>query len=209
MKIGFPERIFVTGSDTNIGKTVISGILMAGLGAEYWKPVQSGIEEMTDTEWLREKTGLSKGHFHPETYRFKRALSPHASAAREGIRVDMEAFQMPENNKSRHLIVEGAGGVMVPLNGEHFMLDLMKKIDIPVLSVSSSRLGTINHTLLSIEQMRRHGLDLLGVVINGPRNKDNREAIEYYGNIDVLAEVEPLEAINPQTLEHAFNQCFR
>ena len=209
MKNRIPERIFITGSDTDIGKTVISGILLAGVDAEYWKPIQSGIEDMTDTEWLQEKTGLPKSHFHEETYRLKRALSPHASAAQEGIRVDMEAFHMPRNNKSRHLVVEGAGGLMVPLNEESFMLDLMKKLDIPVLLVTSSRLGTINHTLLSIEHMRRHCLDLLGVVINGAKNQSNREAIEYYGKIDVWAEIEPLTEINPKTLKRTFHRCFK
>ncbi|MDY6881882.1 MAG: dethiobiotin synthase [Desulfatiglans sp.] len=203
-----PKEIFVTGSDTDVGKTVVSGILLAGLGAEYWKPVQSGTEEMTDTEWLKEKTGLPRQYFHQETYRLKRALSPHASAAQEGIRLDIKAFHLPERDRSRHLVVEGAGGLMVPLNEECFILDLIKSLNIPVLLVTSSRLGTINHTLLSLEQMRRHHLDLLGVVINGPKNPSNRDAITHYGKIEILAEIEPLTEITPQTLKRAFERYF-
>jgi dethiobiotin synthetase len=201
-----PRRLFVTGTDTGIGKTMVSAILMAGLNGRYWKPVQSGLEEMTDTEWIREMTGLDSDHFYPETYRLKLPLSPHASAAAENISIDLDAFQLPETDQ--HLIVEGAGGVMVPLNDHHFMLDLMKKLDIPVLLVTRSELGTINHTLLSLEQLRRYGIDAFGVVMNGPENPGNRDAIERFGNTQVLAEIELLSKINPQTLMKAFWDYF-
>ncbi len=201
-----PRQLFVTGTDTGIGKTVISAILMAGLKGKYWKPIQSGLEETTDTQWIKEVTTLPENHFFPETYRLKQPLSPHASAAAEGIHIDLEAFQLP--NTEEHLIVEGAGGIMVPLNETHLMLDLMKKLDIPVLLVARSELGTINHTLLSLEQMRRHGVEVFGVIMNGPRNPNNREAIEHFGNVSVRAEIEPLSEINRNILHHTFRQCF-
>lgn len=208
MESKFPPKLFITGTDTGVGKTVISAILVAGLPAKYWKPIQSGLDKITDTQWIHKATGLSEKNFYPETYRLKRHLSPHASAAREGVRIELDAFQLPVTNPATHLIVEGAGGIMVPLNDRYLMLDLMKKMDIPVLLVASNLLGTINHTLLSLEQLRRHGLDVLGVVLNGPPNADNRQAIEHFGKIRVLAEIEPLPAINRETLQQSFHRYF-
>jgi dethiobiotin synthetase len=208
MKYVFPPQLFVTGTNTDIGKTVVSAILVAGLNAHYWKPVQSGIDESSDTEWIREKTGLPESHFHPETYRLKPYLSPHAAAALDGVKISLDRFEMPATPETETLIVEGAGGIMVPLNEEHFILDLMKKLDIPTLLVADSELGTINHTLLSLEQIRRNGLDVLGVVMNGPRNSGNRKAIEHYGQVSVLAEIEPLPEITPQSLKDCFHRCF-
>ncbi len=199
-----PRQLFITGTDTGVGKTVVSAILMAGLEGKYWKPIQSGLEEMTDTDWIRAVTGLPENHFYTETYRLQQPLSPHASAATEGIHIELESFQLPDTEE--HLIVEGAGGIMVPLNETHFMLDLMKKLAIPVLLVARSELGTINHTLLSLEQMRRHGLEVFGVVMNGPNNPGNREAIERYGNVKVRAEIESMPEINSQTLKQAFKE---
>jgi dethiobiotin synthase len=182
---------------------------VAGLRAEYWKPIQSGLEEISDTQWVREKTRLPERFFHGETYRFKRPLSPHASALCEGTRIDLEAFTLPHTGTSRHLIIEGVGGIMVPLNARHFVLDLMKKFKAPVLLVASSALGTINHTLLSLEQLRRHGLQVFGVVMNGPENPSNRRAIEDYGRVRVCAEIEPLPNIDPETLSSVFQQRFK
>lgn len=204
----FPPRLFITGTNTDIGKTVVSAVLMAGLRGRYYKPVQSGIIEMSDTLWIREKTGLPPSHFFPETYRLKQPLSPHAAAALDGVRITLDAFHLPETPETETLIIEGAGGIMVPLNDEHFMLDLMKAFDIPVLLVADSALGTINHTLLSLEQMRRKGVDVFGVVMNGPKNPGNREAIEQFGKIRVLAEIEPLPEITPESLKDCFRRCF-
>ncbi len=208
MGVRFPEGLFITGTDTGVGKTVVSAILMAGLGGVYWKPVQSGTEEITDTEWVRAKTGLPNTHFRPETYKLRLPLSPHASAAHEGVRIDLQEFQVPLTNKSEHLIIEGAGGIMVPLNEHCFIVDLMEKLGFPVLLVSPTSLGTINHTLLSLEQLRRRGLKVMGVVMNGPRNRSNRDAIEFYGKVGVLAEVEPLPSINPESLKRCFIEHF-
>ena len=204
----WPRCLFVTGTDTDIGKTVISTILMVGLDAAYWKPIQSGLENITDIEWIREKTGLPKARFFPETYRLKLPLSPHASAEHDGICINLKSFNLPQIDDHNHLIVEGAGGIMVPLNDRHFMLDLMKHLGLPILLVAPSTLGTINHTLLSLEQLRRHGLEILGVVMNGPKNPGNRKAIEFYGKIKVLAEVEPLPEINSKSLKKAYAQYF-
>jgi dethiobiotin synthase len=208
MPMEFPKSIFVTGTDTSIGKTLVSAVLALGLGAAYWKPIQSGLEDISDTQWVQEKTGLPESFFLRETYRLERPLSPHASAYSEGIRIDLDAFHMPDLGSSRRLIIEGAGGIMVPLNERHFVLDLMKKLKAPVLLVASSELGTINHTLLSLEQLRRHHLDVIGVVMNGPKNPGNRQAIEDYGRVMVCAEIEPLPNIDRETLSSVFLESF-
>lgn len=205
-KIDLPHGIFITGTDTGVGKTVVSAILQAGLRGIYWKPIQSGLEQMTDTEWIRKITGLPEHHFLPETLRLKRPLSPHASAEAEGIHIELDTFQLPETKE--YLIVEGAGGIMVPLNERHFMLDLMKRLGLPILLVARSALGTINHTLLSLEKLRREGLEVFGVVMNGPKNPVNRKAIEYYGKVKVCVEIEPLPSINPKTLRETFKTKF-
>jgi dethiobiotin synthase len=202
-----PHGIFVTGTGTGVGKTFVSAILVAGLSARYWKPIQSGLHEKTDTEWVQEMTGLPSIHFYPETYRFRFPLSPHVAAEKDGILIDLELMDLPQTSGG-HLIVEGAGGIMVPLNEHHLMLDLMKKLQLPILLVAESGLGTINHTLLSLDLLKNHSLQVLGVVMNGPRNPENRKAIEHYGNTAVCAEIEPLERIDKVTLKNAFWRCF-
>jgi len=208
MASALPPRLFVTGTDTDIGKTVVSAVLLAGTEGYYWKPVQTGIIESSDTDWIREQTGLPESHFFPETYRFQQPLSPHAAAALEDAHISLDRFAMPVTPDTEVLIVEGAGGVLVPLNETHFMLDLMMKLAVPVLVVADSGLGTINHTLLSLESLRRADLDILGVVMNGPKNSGNRQAIETYGRVPVLAEITPLDEITPRTLKGCFRRCF-
>ncbi|WNZ22496.1 dethiobiotin synthase [Leptolyngbya sp. NK1-12] len=199
----FPAQFFVAGTDTNVGKTVVSAMLTLGLGAAYWKPVQSGLEPITDTEYVRRTTGLDASHFIPERFRLTEPLSPHASAAIDGVEIGLSDFQRPITTKP-HLIVEGAGGLMVPLNQRDFMIDLIQHLDLPVCLVARSTLGTINHTLLSIAQLRRAQVPILGVILNGPKNPSNREAIAHYGQVPILGELEPLAAINPDTLKQAF-----
>lgn len=204
----FPSRLFITGTDTDVGKTVISAILMAGLKGVYWKPVQSGLDDITDTQWIKEKTELPNAHFHPETYRLTLPLSPHAAAAHDGIRIDLNAFEIPKTKPSDTLIIEGAGGILVPLNDRHFMVDLMIKLKAHIILVSRSSLGTINHTLLSLDFLKRKGLKVMGVVMNGERNPDNKEAIERYGKVKVLAQVEPIPMLNKKSLQKSFEECF-
>lgn len=204
MKGSFPNRLFITGTGTGVGKTVVSAILVAGLQGRYWKPVQCGLDEITDTQWVREYTGMPESCFYPETYRLKHPLSPHTAAAKEGVDIKLDNFHIPGLKEQEPLIVEGAGGIMVPLNDHHFMLDLIKKLNFPVLLVTSSLLGTINHTLLSLEQMKRDKIDVFGVVMNGPKNPENRKAIEHFGKVDVCGEIEHLPTINRKKLIECF-----
>lgn len=202
----FPGRLFVTGTDTGVGKTVVCAALAAGLGAAYWKPVQSGVEEITDTEWIRRHTGLPDDHFFPETYRLSKPLSPHAAASRDGIRIELSRFVLPHHAPFPHLIVEGAGGVMVPLNDRHLMIDLIKHLEIPVLVVARSSLGTINHTLMTLNLLRQYGIDIWGAVLNGPPNAINREAVVHYGRVRVIGEIEPIDPMGPPGLRLAFSR---
>ena len=204
----FPPKFFVTGTDTGIGKTMVSSILTVGLNADYWKPVQSGLDEnMTDTQRVQKWTGLDDSHFHRETYLLSEPLSPHASAAIDGVTIEMEAFRLPDP-KHGHLIVEGAGGLMVPLNDQDMMLGLIKYLKTPVILVARSTLGTINHTLLSLEQLRRYDIPVMGVILNGPENKGNTDAIEKYGKIEVFGTVRQFNAINAHVLMKEFRRMF-
>lgn len=209
MSSAFPPALFVTGTDTEVGKTVVSAILVAGLGAEYWKPVQSGADAGTDTAWIKEKTGLPDTFFHPETYLLSPFLSPHAAAVRQGVRIDLAAIRMPMLRQSPHLIIEGAGGILAPINETETMADLITHLKVPVLLVARSTLGTINHTLLSLEKLRRIGAEVWGVVMNGPKDEENRAAIETFGKIRVCAEIEPIPEFSFKSLSETFQNCFR
>lgn len=203
-RINFPEKIFITGTDTGIGKTLISAVLLSGFKGKYWKPVQSGIEDITDTQWIMEKTGLDKSHFLEETFRLRQPLSPHAAAEADGVYIDLDKFQIPDTDKGETLIIEGAGGIMVPLNDKILMADLIRKCDAPVILVTGSQLGTINHALLSITYLKSTGASIFGVIMNGQKNSINRDAIEHFGKVEVIAEIENLQAINPETLKNCF-----
>src|SRR6056297_84569 len=139
-----PSKIFVSGTDTGIGKTVVSAMMTLGQSATYWKPIQSGLEEETDTEFVRRVTGLSDEHFMPERFRLQEPLSPHASAEIDGVTISLDDFQLPEAG-TNNLVVEGAGGLLVPLNDNDMIIDLIERFQLPVLLVSRSELGTLNH----------------------------------------------------------------
>lgn len=202
--MSLPDRFFVTGTDTNVGKTVVSAMLTLGFQAVYWKPIQSGLEPITDTDYVRQVTGLGDSHFLTEKFRLTEPLSPHASAAIDQVEIHLSDFQLPSID--RPLIVEGAGGLMVPLNDRDYIIDLIKQLNLPVCLVARSSLGTINHTLLSIAQLRRYEIPILGVILNGEKNPSNRAAIAHYGQVPILGELEPLKSIDPATLQQAFHQ---
>ncbi|MDG2615352.1 dethiobiotin synthase [Thermoleptolyngbya sichuanensis A183] len=205
----FPEKFFITGTDTNVGKTVVSALLTLGLNASYWKPIQSGLDPISDTDYVRKVTGLDDSHFLPERFTLTQPLSPHAAAEIDGVQIYLSDFQLPSQLPYKPLIIEGAGGLMVPLNEEDFVIDLIRQFQLPVCLVARSTLGTINHTLLSLAQLRRMEIPILGVIVNGPKNEGNRAAIAHYGNVPILAELEPLAEVNPATLKQAFDQLFR
>lgn len=207
MKTDFPPELFVTGTDTGIGKTVVSAALCSGLGAGYWKPVQAGTEPETDRELVTRLTQLSAGHFYDERWRLKEPMSPHAAAEMEGVEIKLEEFALPAYGQP-HLIVEGAGGLLVPLNRRETILDLILLLRLPVLLVARSGLGTLNHTLLSIERLRRSEIPLWGVVLNGPKHPSNEDAIRHFGRVERLFSFPHLEQLDRRQLLHAFGTTF-
>jgi dethiobiotin synthetase len=192
------QGFFVTGTDTDVGKTVVSAWLLAHLDACYWKPVQAGRTPETDAETVRRLAEVPAERILPEAYVFDEAIAPHEAARRQGIAIDMAKLEPPSCDRT--LVVEGAGGLMVPLTEELFVIDLAHELELPLILVARSTLGTINHTLLSLEAIRRRGLPLAGVVINGPETPHNRAAIESYGKVEIIAEIPWLETISKTAL---------
>jgi dethiobiotin synthetase len=194
--------IFVTGTDTNVGKTVLSAMLCAGLGYSYWKPIQTGTIEGSDRESVMRYAGLSESQTLPEVYRFEPPVSPHLAAKLAGVRIDLASIRRPQ--VATPLVIEGAGGVLVPINERDLMIDLVKSLGAPVVLAARTTLGTINHTLLSIHALRSANLELKGVVLIGEENEENRLAIEHYGSVQVFGRIPPLPSITRESLSAIF-----
>ena len=203
----FPQRLFVTGTDTDVGKTLISTLLMLRGPYRYWKPVQSGSQEETDTAQVKRLSALPEERFAPPCYMTGTPCSPHLSARIEGIEIEIDAIRRQMATLTGSLLVEGAGGLYVPLNRKATMLDLIRILELPVLLVARSSLGTINHTLLSVAALRQAGIQICGVVMSGPFNPENRKAIEQFGQIPVLAEVPWLDDMSSAALSRCSRTC--
>jgi dethiobiotin synthetase len=199
---------FVTGTDTNVGKTVLSALLVAALDAVYWKPVQTGVTEGTDRESVRSWTGVPEEQLPPERYRFDPPVSPHLAARQAGIRIALDSIVFPEAPAGRKWIVEGAGGVMVPINGSESMIDLIRTLDVPAVVATRTTLGTINHTVLTVKALRAAGVSIRGVVMIGEGNADNERAIERYGEAPVVGRIPALKCICYRTLVDVFDTEF-
>lgn len=193
----FPA-FFVTGTDTDVGKTVAAIWLALHLDGAYWKPVQSGIDGLTDEQNVRTVTGFPDNRFFPPLYTLTQPLSPHESARRDGVSIDMARFTLPD--AGRPLVVEGAGGLMVPLNQKDFVIDLIAHLNLPAILVTRSGLGTINHTLLSLKALHDKNIPVAGLIINGPKTPHNRQALEEYGDVPVLAEIDRLPSVTSENL---------
>lgn len=188
------QALFLSGTDTHIGKTITAAWLALHWQADYWKPVQSGLDGETDSETVHRLSGAKT---HPEAYRLTAPLSPHQSAALEAVNIELDQFMLPN---APRLIVEGAGGLMVPLTEKVLMTDLIAHLHLPVILVSRSTLGTINHTVLSARALKALNLPCLGVIVVGPSNPENVKSIERYAGLPVLAELPLLESVTPDTL---------
>lgn len=208
-----PKAFFVSGTDTGVGKTVLSAILSLGLNAHYWKPIQSGGKskntrepesalasaDLTDSEFMR--LILPPERILPERYCLSEPLSPHLAARLDGKSISLTDFSLPAPSAIKHLIVEGAGGLLVPLNDRgDKIVDLIAHLCLPVLLACRSTLGTINHSLLSIEALASRKIEILGAVMMGEKNEENRLAIENFGNVKVLAEIPHLNDLSRQSL---------
>lgn len=189
------KYFFITGIGTNVGKTVISAILVEALKADYWKPIQAGDLSFSDTIFVKSLISNSVSHFHKEVYALHLAASPHYAAQEENIEIRVSDFSIPATEN--HLIIEGAGGVLVPLNEQELMIDLMVKLDAEIILVSENYLGSINHTLLSVEALRHRGLTIRGIIFNGKHTPSTEKFILSYTQLPCLLRVEQEEEANP------------
>lgn len=184
-------KYFVTGIDTDSGKSLISAILTESLSADYWKPVQAGAP--TDSDYIREHV-RQETIIHPEAYNLKTPMSPHCAADIEGISLSLDNIQLPQTDND--IIVEGAGGIMVPLNAKDLVIDIAVRLDLEVILVSRNYLGSINHTLLSINYLENAGVKIAGIIFNGPSTPSTEDYILEYSGLHCLAKIPQLEEIN-------------
>ena len=187
-------NVFITGTDTDIGKTLVSSWLCLHTGYDYFKPIQTGSIESFDSHTVAK---LSNVNVHKEAYVFKEPLSPHMAAQDEDQTIELDQIHLPKTNQ---LVIEGAGGIKVPINDTQLMSDLVLHLEVPCILVARSKLGTINHTLLSLDYMRQRNINVLGVIMSGDINPRNRDAIMKYGQVEVLAELPHMARINYQAL---------
>ena len=198
--------LFITGTDTGVGKTLLSALLVAALQRKYWKPIQTGACEGTDRQTVMKLAEVSEENTYPESYTFDPPVSPHLAAEQQGIEIDFGRIRRPSSTSA--LIIEGAGGLLVPINSKQLMLDLIMHLKAPIVIASRTILGTINHSLLTVATARNARLDIRGVVMIGHDNSDNRRSIERYGNVPVIGSIPWLDHIDPATLVSVFKQRF-
>ena len=198
--------IVVTGTDTDVGKTVFCAGLTRFLDATYWKPVQAGLAGETDSQTVRRLADLPAERVLPEAWALRTPASPHLAAEIDGVEIDPDALALPASD--RPLVVEGAGGLMVPLTQRTLLIDVIARWRAPVVLCARTRLGTINHTLLSIEALRRRAIPLLGVAFIGDAHPENERIIGSMGQVRVLGRLPLLDPLTPPALAAAFAQAF-
>lgn len=198
------DTVIVTGTDTDVGKTVFAAGLAVALGARYWKPVQSGLAEGTDGAAVA-RLGVPADRILPEAYRLQTPCSPHRAAELDGVLIDPEWLALPD---VRSLVVEGAGGVLVPVTRDLLYADLFARWNKPVVLVARTGLGTINHSLLSIEALRSRGVTILGVAFVGEAAEDSEATIASLGRVRRLGRLPKLPDLDARTLAAAFASAF-
>lgn len=191
-------RYFITGIGTEVGKTITSAVITQALKADYWKPIQAG--ELDDSDRMKVEALIDndRSKFHPEAYRLNQPMSPHAAAERDGIEIDIASIKMPHTDN--HLVIEGAGGLLVPLNDKDTILNLIETLNCEVILVSRHYLGSINHTLMSIELLKQRNIRIKGILFNGKENKDTESIITKMSEIEVLGRINELENLNKSVI---------
>lgn len=187
-------NLFITGIGTNVGKTVVSAMLTEALQADYWKPIQSGVVEGKDSDTVKSLISNSKSVFHPEIYLLKEPLSPHFAAKLDGVEIELKKIELPQT--SNHLIIEGAGGLLVPINNTQYVIDIAKQFDCELVLVISSYLGCINHSLLSIDYLLRNGFKLKALLFNGTFEPEVKQAITNYVKNTLIIDVPQLDELS-------------
>src|ERR1700761_4185347 len=197
------DHYFVTGIDTGIGKTIVSAVLVEKLKADYWKPVQSGDLDNSDSISIEHLISNTSSKIHPEAYKLNQPFSPHKSAAIDGITIDPENLVPPKTDNT--LIIEGAGGLMVPLNNRFLIIDLIKKLNIPAILVSQNYLGSINHTLLSIQVLKQYEIPIKGIIFNGVKDIYSKEFILQYTEVPLLGHIPQYKEVDKKAIMNAGN----
>ena len=192
-------QFVICGTDTDIGKTLISSFFVRGLNSFYWKPIQSGIETETDSQTIKKLARINAAKIINEAYVFTKPLSPHWAAEIDQKTIDFNLLKLPKVNDS--LIVETAGGLMVPLTRNFLQIDQIKKWGLPVILVCKSSLGTLNHTLLSIEALQKRNINIVGLVVNGEKHLDNPKTLVKFSRIPVIAEFPCLPKVDSNNLD--------
>lgn len=188
------RKLFITGIGTDVGKTVASAILAEALKADYWKPVQAGSLDNTDSNVVRRIISNSVSVVHSETYRLTQPMSPHAAAKIDGITIRLKDFKSPETQNT--LIIEGAGGILVPLSDNKLVIDLIEKLKAEVVIIISNYLGSINHSLLTIECALKRNLRIAGIIFNGEPNVASEEIILHYAKLRLLGRIQREQEVN-------------
>ncbi|KAF0132334.1 MAG: Dethiobiotin synthase [Methylocystaceae bacterium] len=197
------RRFVIVGTDTDVGKTVVSAALVGALNACYWKPVQSGLDGETDSQTVARLSGAAADRIFPEAWRLRRPASPHLAARDEGVEIDAAALNPPPCDAP--LIIETAGGVLTPLSDRALTIDVLERWRLPVILVARTRLGTINHSLLTLEALRRRGISIAGIIFVGDADADAQHSIETIGGARILGRLPKLDPLNKKTLGAAFS----
>ena len=192
------QSYFITGIDTEVGKTMISAIVTEALEADYWKPIQAGDLDNSDTHKVERLISNKKTRFHKNAFALKTPMSPHAAAEIDGVQVSSKTIIRPET--SNNLVVEGAGGLLVPISDSETIADLIAPTD-KIILVSRHYLGSINHTLLSIEALRSRGLDCFGIIYSGNETKTTEDIIEKMSGVPVIGRVKEEEEFTAEVIK--------
>ena len=192
-------KFIICGTDTDIGKTLISSFFVRGLNSFYWKPIQSGIESGTDSQTVESLAQVSKEKIIKEAYVFTKPLSPHWASEIDQKTINFDMLRLPKVKDS--LIVETAGGLMVPITRNFLQIDQIKHWDLPVILICKSSLGTLNHTLLSIEALKKRNIDILGLVVNGEKHLDNPKTLVEFSGIPIIAEFPYIKKFDPHNFD--------
>jgi len=192
-------KYFVAGIGTGIGKTLVSAVLTEKIEADYWKPIQSGDLDVSDSLTIKQLITNKKTIIHPESYRLNSPLSPHLSAKLDNIEIELLKIQIPKTDNN--LIIEGAGGLMVPLNERELLIDLIKALNVEVILVSQNYLGSINHTLMSVNLLKQYNIAIKGLIFNGKENSETQRYILQYTNVNYLGSIPQFENVNKENIK--------
>ena len=197
-------KFIICGTDTDIGKTLISAFFVRGLQSFYWKPIQSGIETETDSQSIYRLSGIAKEKILREAYIFKQPVSPHWAAEIDGKKINLKLLNLPSIDGS--LVVETAGGLMVPITRNVLQIEQIKKWNLPVIIVCRSSLGTLNHTLLTIEALRKRNIKILGLIVNGEKHFDNPKTLREFSKLPIIAEFPRVSNIDKNNLDRLWQE---